>query len=48
MKKTSKKSTDSVLPAFATSPFTTNLQKKNKEAIQLFKNWKKDTKKGRR
>ncbi|SDC13730.1 hypothetical protein [Shouchella lonarensis] len=44
MKKMTKKSTNSVLPAFVASPFTVDLQKKNKEAIQLFKKkwrWKK-------
>ncbi|WP_169871006.1 hypothetical protein [Shouchella patagoniensis] len=40
MKKKTKKSTSSVLPAFAASPFTVNLQKKNKEAIQLYEKWK--------
>jgi hypothetical protein len=44
MKKTTKKSTNSVLPGFATSPYTADLQKKNKEAIQLFKKWKSDKK----
>ncbi|MFB4211670.1 hypothetical protein ABC345_08910 [Shouchella sp. 1P09AA] len=48
MKKTAKKSTESILPAFFSSPFTMNLQKKNKEAIQLFNKWKKEGKEDRR
>ncbi|WP_157404690.1 hypothetical protein [Shouchella shacheensis] len=37
MKKKTKKVKNAVLPAFVTSPFTSKLQKKNKEAISLLK-----------